>query len=112
MADPIPPITLPPSEDLAQEAEWLQGALGRWLDHQFIPETINQAIAARATQVYVRQRMEGEDDLGGIVIAIVLELKSFDFSESFFGEFPVANAVSELLLDRLGIEPCCDWERT
>ncbi len=109
MADPIPPITLPPSADLIQEGEWLRGALGRWLDHQFIPEAINQEIAARTAQVYVRQRLEGEDDLGGIVMAIVLELKAFDFSESFFGAFPVANAVSELILDRMGIQPCCDW---
>ncbi len=109
MADPIPSITLPPSEDLLQEEIWLQQALHQWLDHQFIPEAVNQEIATRAAKVYVRQRMEGENDLGGIVIAIVMEMKSFDFSESFFGEFPVANAVSELLMDRMGIQPCCDW---
>lgn len=105
MADSIPAITLPPSQDLESEKIWLQAALHEWLNGQFIPEAVNQEIAARAAQVYVRQRLEGEDDLGGIVLAIVLEMKSFDFSESFFGEFPVANAVSDLLLKRLGTRP-------
>ncbi len=108
MAEPIPPVTLPPSEDLLQEGAWLTDALQRWLDRQFIPEDVNRKIAQRASQVYVRQRMEGEDDLGSIVIAIVVEMRSFDFSNSFFGEFSVANSVSELLMDRLGIQPCCE----
>ncbi len=64
-------------------------------------------IAQRAAQIYVRQRMEGENDVGSLVIAIVTEMESFDFSKSFFGEFAIANAVSDLLLDSLGIERCC-----
>ena len=108
MAEPIPAITLPPATDLEADRTWLQTALHQWLDSQFIPEAINQDIAARAAQVYLRQRLEGENDLGGIVIAIVVEMKSFDFSESFFGEFPVANAVSDLLLRRFGTQPCCE----
>jgi hypothetical protein len=51
--------------------------------------------------------MEGENDLGSLVIAIVTEMQSFDFSKSFFGEFAIANAVSDLLLDSLGIDHCC-----
>ena len=68
---------------------------------------VNRKIAERAAQVFMRQRMEGENDLGELVIAIVTEMKGFDFSKSFFGEFAVANAVSELVLDSLGIERCC-----
>jgi hypothetical protein len=78
-----------------------------WLDEEFIPEVINQNIAQRASQIFVRQRMEGENDLGSLVIAIVTEMESFDFSKSFFGEFAIANAVSDLLLDSLGIDHCC-----
>ncbi|MBD2020796.1 hypothetical protein H6F43_11445 [Leptolyngbya sp. FACHB-36] len=107
MVDPIPPITLPPTQHPQQEGEWLQAALLRWLDQEYIPEPVNQHIAKRAAQIFVRQRMEGENDLGSLVIAIVTEMESFDFSQSFFGEFTVANAVSELLLDSLGIDRCC-----
>ena len=107
MTPAIPPITLPPSENPLQEGEWLQQNLLQWLDEEFIPEAINQNIAQRASQIFVRQRMEGENDLGSLVIAIVTEMQSFDFSKSFFGEFAIANAVSDLLLDSLGIDHCC-----
>ena len=55
----------------------------RWLDAEFIPEAVNQKIAQRAAQIFVRQRMEGENDLGSLVIAIVTEMQAFDFSKSF-----------------------------
>ncbi|MEP0753889.1 hypothetical protein NDA03_16850 [Trichocoleus sp. Lan] len=107
MSQPIPPITLPPAENPQQEGKWLQSALNKWLDEEFIPEAVNQEIAQRASQIYVRQRMEGENDLGSLVIAILTEMQAFDFSRSFYSEFAIANAVSELLLDSLGIDRCC-----
>lgn len=107
MTEPIPPITLPSSQNPQQEGEWLQAALLKWLDQEFIPEPVNHKIAQRAAQIYVRQRMEGENDLGSLVVAILTEMQAFDFSKSFFSEFAVANAVSDLLLDSLGIDRCC-----
>lgn len=107
MVEPIPPITLPPASNPVQEGEWLRQALLVWLDEEFIPEAVNQTIADRAAQIFVRHRMEGEDDLGSLVIAIITEMQAFDFSKSFFSEFAVANAVSDLLLDSLGFDRCC-----
>ncbi|OCR00671.1 hypothetical protein BCD67_11915 [Oscillatoriales cyanobacterium USR001] len=107
MSEPINPITLPPAQNPEQEGEWLQKTLEVWLDSEFLPEATNQEIAQRAAQIYVRQRMEGENDLGSLVIAIVTEMRGFDFSKSFYGEFAIANAVSDLLLDSLGIDRCC-----
>ncbi|MBF2073115.1 MAG: hypothetical protein IGS50_05035 [Synechococcales cyanobacterium C42_A2020_086] len=107
MAEPIQAITLPPATHPEQEGQWLQTALHQWLDQEFIPEAVNQQIAERAAQVFVRQRMEGENDLGSLVIAIVTEMQSFDFSKSFYSEFAIANAVSDLLLASLGIDHCC-----
>lgn len=107
MAEPIEAITLPPAQNPQQEGEWLQGVLLRWLDEEFLPEQINQQIARRAAQIFMRQRMEGENDLGSLVIAIVTEMQAFDFSKSFYGEFAIANAVSDLLLESLGIDRCC-----
>ncbi|MGB3511610.1 MAG: hypothetical protein WBA93_20705 [Microcoleaceae cyanobacterium] len=107
MAEPIKPITLPPAQNPRQEGEWLEASLHKWLNQEFIPETVNEDIAKRAAQIFVRQRMEGENDLGSLVIAIVTEMQAFDFSQSFYGEFAIANAVSDLLLDSLGIERCC-----
>ncbi len=107
MANPIPPITLPPPQDVNREGKWLQEALQNWLDHEFLPEPVNRHIARRASQVFVRHRLEGENDVGSLVIAIVTEMQAFDFSRSFYSEFAVANAVSDLLLESLGIDRCC-----
>jgi hypothetical protein len=107
MSELIPPITLPPAQNPQIEGEWLQEVLQRWLDEEFLPEPVNQQIAQRAAQIFVRQRMEGENDLGSLAIAILTEMQAFDFSKSFYGEFAIANAVSDLLLDSLGIDRCC-----
>lgn len=107
MAEPIPPITLPPAENAFDESQWLQQALLSWLNQEFIPEAVNDNIAARAAQVYLRQRLEGETDLGNLVLAIATEMRNFDFSNSFYGEFAIANAVSDLLMTKMGIQPCC-----
>lgn len=103
-------MTLPPVEHPQQEREWLRAALQRWLDEEFLPEPVNADIAERATSVYVRQRLEGENDVGSLVLAIVTEMQSFDFSQSFYGEFAIANAVSDLLLDSMGMGGrCCGF---
>ncbi len=107
MVQPIEPKVLPPSQDPQQEAGWLQDALQQWLDAEFVPEPVNQKIAAQAANVYLRQRMEGENDLGALLVAILTEMQAFDFSKSFYSEFAVANAVSDLLLKSLGIDTCC-----
>ncbi len=107
MVEPIPSITLPPATNPGQEGEWLQQNLHQWLDREFLPEAVNQTIAQRAAQIYVRQRMEDENDLGSLVLAIISEMQAFDFSQSFYSEFAVANAVSDILLDSLGIDRCC-----
>ncbi|BAU66642.1 hypothetical protein STA3757_40470 [Stanieria sp. NIES-3757] len=104
---PIPSIVLPPIQDPDKEGEWLKSSLHTWLDQEFIPEVVNEKIAQRASQIFVRQRLEGENDLGALVIAIVTEMQAFDFSQSFYGEFAIANAVSDLILDSLGIDRCC-----
>lgn len=105
--EPINSIELPPPEDAVKEGEWLKTSLHKWLDEEFLPEIVNEHIAARASQVFVRQRLEGENNLNALVLAILTEMQGYDFSKSFYSEFSVANAVGDLLLDSLGIERCC-----
>lgn len=106
-ANPIAPITLPDIQHPEKEEAWLRDSLRTWLDEEFLPEIVNGKIAERAAKIFVRQRMEGENDLGSLVIAIIAEMRAFDFSRSFYSEFAVANAVSDLILDSLGIDRCC-----
>jgi hypothetical protein len=105
----IKPITLPPVIDIQVEEGWLRQKLQQWLDREFIPEAINAQIAARCAQIFMRQRLEGETDLGELVMAIVTEMKGFNFTESFYSEFAVANAVSDLVLESLGFDTCCGY---
>ncbi|MFN5516558.1 MAG: hypothetical protein ACK5CA_17945 [Cyanobacteriota bacterium] len=105
--EPIPPITLPPLRDHRQEQVWLQAALEAWLNEEYLPEAVNTQIAERAAQIFIRQRLEGENDLGGLVLAIVTEMQAFDFRNSFYSEFAVANAVGDLILKSLGYDRCC-----
>ena len=107
MAEPIQAITLPPPADAHKEEQWLRQSLLHWLDSEYIPEPVNVDIAERAAKVFLRQRLEGENDLGSLVIAIVTEMRAFDFSKSFYGEFAVANAVSDLIMKSIGIDTCC-----
>lgn len=107
MSEFLQPITLPPAEHPQREAHWLQVCLQEWMDQEFIPEPVNHQISQQAAQVYLRQRMEGENDVGALVIAVVTEMKSFDFSHSFFSEFAIANAISDLLLKSLGRDNRC-----
>lgn len=107
MSEPIPPIVLPPVNDPEAEGIWLKQSLHQWLDNEFIPELVNETIAMRAAQIFVRHRLEGENDLGSLVIAIVTEMQSFDFQKSFYSEFAIANAVSDIILESLGIDTCC-----
>lgn len=111
MSVPIPPIILPPVEDAQTERMWLQETLRRWLDNEYIPEMINETIASKAADIYIRHRLEGEDELGAIIIAIITEMRLFDFRNSFYSEFAVANAVSDILLCRLGKDICCSFPR-
>lgn len=105
--EPIESIELPIPEDAVKEGQWLKGTLHKWLDEEFLPEIVNEHIAARASQVFVRQRMEGENNLNALVLAILTEMQGYDFSKSFYSEFAIANAVGDLLLESLGIERCC-----
>ncbi|MEL6816507.1 MAG: hypothetical protein AAFP03_17105 [Cyanobacteria bacterium J06598_3] len=105
--EPIDSIELPAPEDALKEGQWLKVTLHKWLDEEFLPEIINEHIAAKAAQVFVRQRMEGENNLNALVLAILTEMQGYDFSKSFYSEFAIANAVGDLLLESLGIERCC-----
>jgi hypothetical protein len=107
MADPIQAITLPPPADAQREESWLRQSLLQWLDSEYLPEPVNADIAERAAKVFFRQRLEGENDLGSLIMAIVTEMGTFDFSKSFYGEFAVANAVSDLIMTSIGIDTCC-----
>lgn len=100
-------ITLPshPSiESLQDECAWLANEITSWLDEEWRSTTtkyVHTEIGQRIAQIYVRQRMEGEDDLSSVLLAIGSELEGMDLSDAFVGPWNVANKTSELLLKKL-----------
>lgn len=96
----LPPLQSP--EHLEEETGWLEMQIREWLDiewEQGEPQQIHADIGVRAGQVYKRQRMEGEDDLSSVLLAIGLELEGMDFSSAFVGPWNVANKTAEFLLE-------------
>jgi len=94
-------IVLPPFIDPDGERQWLQGALQAWLDAEFLADPLHPVVAERAARIYDRQRREGEDLVMAIHIALLAELRRFDFGYTALSEFVVANAVADLLMARL-----------
>lgn len=89
-------------ESLEEEVEWLEDRIREWLDQEWKqekPQPIHAKIGMRAAQIYSRQRMEGEDDLSSVLIAIGSELEGMDFSDAFVGPWNVANKTAEFLLE-------------
>jgi len=101
----IQDVALPPVGDIASECRWLEQALLGWLDKEFLAEPIHTKVAARTTQVYARQRLEGENLVVAIHIALLAELRHFDFGCTALSEFVIANAVADLLLARFSEAP-------
>lgn len=103
-------VTLPPissHEGLKSEGAWLGDAISGWLDREWYqtePNPIHATIGELVAQIYVRQRMEGEDDLSGVLLAIGQELESLDMRDAFVGPFNVANKAAEILLSEFGSE--------
>lgn len=106
-------------ESLHEERRWLQRELTDWLDsewRQAEPAAIHSEIGQRTGQVYERQRMEGENDLTSVMLAIGSELEGMDFSGAFVGPWNVANRAAELLLnnaagERIRLKPYIPEEK-
>jgi hypothetical protein len=100
----IQDVTLPAVFEIASECRWLEQELLGWLDQEFLAEPLHAKVATRATQIYARQRLEGENLVMAIHIALLAELRHFNFGNTALSEFVIANAVADLLLSHFGEE--------
>lgn len=86
---------------LDMQCDWIAKTVTNWLDEEWETEdsrAIHKKIGIMTARIYGRQRMEGEHDLSGVLLAIANELQGLDMSKAFVGPFNVANKVAELLL--------------
>eukprot|EP00897_Mesotaenium_endlicherianum_P010296 jgi/Mesen1/9295/ME000060S08732 len=84
-----------------QEADWLRSNLHQWLDNEYCPEAANEEISARCSRVFYRCLLEGQREVGEILMEMVGDLASFSFKQSFHGQFSSANAAIDLISRRM-----------
>lgn len=84
-----------------------------WLNEEWEPLDAHQQLGNETAKIYVQLRQGGENDLGSVLLDLGAALCSFDFSETYTGQYDVANKVAELLMIRMGKDVCCvdDSER-
>jgi len=103
-------VVLPRAADAAAleaEAGWLGDLMRFHLDEEWCPLDVHADLGRKLAEAYRAIRSGGEDELGGIILALSGELLAFDFTESFVNAFEVSNKAGELLMMRAGMEVCC-----
>ncbi|KAM6558459.1 hypothetical protein CsatA_027698 [Cannabis sativa] len=96
----VPDQWLPPSRAL-EESEWLRVTLHKWLDDEYCPEPTNVEISKVASYSYYKCLIEGQTDLGEILLKMARELETISYQESFHGAFSSANAAINLIAQRI-----------
>ncbi|GAA0174286.1 hypothetical protein LIER_27710 [Lithospermum erythrorhizon] len=84
------------------ESEWLRVTLHKWLDDEYCPEDTNIEISKVAANSYYKSLVEGETDIGDILLKMASELESISYQDSFHGAFSSANAAVNLIIQRIG----------
>jgi len=104
-------VTLDAIDEMECERRWVAGVIRIWLDEEWTPLECHRVIADEVAEIYMRQRSQGDDDIGSIILCIGSELIGSDiWFESFTSSFEVANKLSEFLMLRMNMEVCCTDE--
>jgi hypothetical protein len=99
-------VSLATLTDTAQEARFLQQAITKWLDDEWIVQEVHKKVGLKVAEVYLEGRQSGMDDLGEVMLEVGTTLESFDMADAFVSGWDVANKVSDLLMVRLDRELC------
>ncbi|KAF4382898.1 hypothetical protein G4B88_021681 [Cannabis sativa] len=86
---------------VVMESEWLRVTLHKWLDDEYCPEPTNVEISKVASYSYYKCLIEGQTDLGEILLKMARELETISYQESFHGAFSSANAAINLIAQRI-----------
>jgi len=91
---------------LDEDAAFFSSAIKELLDTEWIPQIDHEKIGKEVGEIYKRARGDGVNDLNGLLLELGKGLSLFDMGDAFVGPWDVANAVSDLVLVRLGREGC------
>ncbi|KAK9821307.1 hypothetical protein WJX81_006836 [Elliptochloris bilobata] len=100
-------IHLPPLESDEEEVQWVKTAVSRWLDEEWLPQSVHHDLGEAAGQAYVAARKQGSAEAGDVLLDMSRALLSFNYRDTFVNAFDVANKVIELKMLHSGHEVCC-----
>ena len=87
----------------------LSKSIQRWLDAEWMPQSVHQQMGESCQQSYLNCRQRGEDDLMTIMTTVAgdLEEKWSEYDkDAFVGPWDITNYVSDFLTERAGLERC------
>jgi hypothetical protein len=84
-------------------------SIQKWLDHEWMPQTIHEQLGEAAKASYIACRLRGDDDVGTILLQVADDLSEtwalYD-KDAFINAWDVANYVSDYLIRTSGNEGC------
>ena len=91
-------VSLSSLSNFAREGKYLKHSIAKWLDDEYITQTVHHRLGDKVEDVYIVNRSSGIDDLGEMLMEMGTALESFNMDEAFVNAWDVANKVSELLM--------------
>ena len=80
-----------------EDALWIGETVQSWLDQEFIALPVHRKIGEMVRSVYLKQRGDGVNDLGEMLMKMGSSLETFDLEDAFVGPWDIANKVRCLM---------------
>lgn len=69
--------------EFSVEGQYLKESIMKWLDNEYIIQPIHLSIGEEVERIYIRERNNGVNDLGGMLMCIGTYLESFEMYERY-----------------------------
>jgi hypothetical protein len=93
-----------------EDAQWLGKSVTQWLDIEWIRQPVHSRIGAACSDLYMKGRQTGINDLGEMLMEIGTGLESVSFDDpegdAYVNAWDVANKCSDLLMLRMENDLC------
>jgi hypothetical protein len=102
-------VSLKDLTDHEADGSLMAESIVKWLDAEWMPQTVHVEMAESAKNSYISARTEGETEIMSIMMVIAEDLnknwEKYD-ADAFVNAWDVSNYVSDYLTDRTGSEGC------
>ena len=99
-------VTLEALTEHKADAKFLREAVKDYLDGEWLQQPIHEDIAEAVSVCYKKERNNGCNDLGEMLVSIGSAMETMDLSQAFVGPWDIGNLASDLIMLRLERELC------